>query len=334
VRVARLHGAGDVRVADEPPPEIEPRTSLVRVTAVGLCGSDVHWYAEAGIGDARLDRPLVLGHEMAGVVVEGRHRGERVAIDPAMPCRICRACRAGHGNLCPDVAFAGHGFTDGGLRELLAWPSDLLHPLPEGMSEADGAMLEPLGVALHALDLGRVRLGAGVAVVGCGPIGLLLIQAARLAGAATVIAVEPLPHRRRAAADAGAAHVWTPEEAARRFAPHTRTEVDVAFEVAGTDEAVHAALALARPGARVVLVGIPDGDTTAFRASLARRKGLTILLARRMSEAYPRAIDLVARASLDVAPLVTERFGLADTAAALDAARSRRGIKVVVEPHR
>src|SRR5918994_1525352 len=123
MRVARLHGAEDLRLTDEPPPEVPPESDLVRVTAVGLCGSDLHWYAEGGIGDARLERPLVVGHEMAGVVAEGPRDGERVAIDPAIPCQTCRMCRAGHANLCTEIRFAGHGGCDGGLQEFMAWPA-------------------------------------------------------------------------------------------------------------------------------------------------------------------------------------------------------------------
>jgi L-iditol 2-dehydrogenase len=339
VRAARLYGAGDIRVVDEPPPTAEPGTCLVRVTAVGLCGSDLHWYAEAGIGDARLDRPLVVGHEMAGVIVDGPRAGQRVAIDPAIPCQACRMCGAGHHNLCPAIRFAGHGSCDGGLREAMAWPTSLLHPLPDALSDADGAMLEPLGVALHALDLGRPRVGARVAVVGAGPIGLLLVRAARLAGASTVVAVEPLPHRRRAAATLGADETYTPDEADAAWgsdaaAAGSAEPADVVFEVAGSDAAVHTALLAARPGARVVLVGIPDSDTTTFVASLARRKGLTLVLSRRMNDAYPRAADLVARGLIDVASLVSDRFPLDRTADAFAAAQARAGLKVVVEPHR
>jgi L-iditol 2-dehydrogenase len=334
MRVARLYGAGDVRVGEEPPPTVEPGLCLVRVTAVGLCGSDLHWYAEGGIGDARLERPLVVGHEMAGVIADGPRSGERVAIDPAIPCRSCRMCRAGHGNLCTEIRFAGHGGCDGGLREFMAWPADLLHRLPEAISDVDGAMLEPLGVALHALDLGRVRVGDRVAVVGCGPIGLLLVRVARLAGAAPVVAVEPLEHRRRATFAMGADEVWTPTEADERFAGPAEPGADVVFEVAGTDAAVHTALLAARPGARVVLVGIPDADSTTFVASLARRKGLTLLMARRMNDAYPRAMDLVARGHVDVTSVVTQRYPLDRVGEALAAALARGGLKVVVEPHR
>ena len=183
MKAARLHAVGDLRVAEEPVPAAEPGSCLVRVTAVGICGSDLHWWGEAGIGDAILDRPLVLGHEAAGVIEDGPRSGERVAIDPAIPCGTCRMCRAGYRNLCLRIRFAGHGGQDGAMREFLTWPGELLHPLPDALSDANGAVLEPLGVAIHALDLGHLHLGGTAAVVGCGPIGLLLIQLLQVAGA-------------------------------------------------------------------------------------------------------------------------------------------------------
>src|SRR5664279_2264351 len=201
---ARLHAAADLRVAAEPVPVPGPDQSLVRVTAVGICGSDLHWYAEAGIGDARIDRPLIVGHESAGVIEGGPDDGRRVAIDPAIPCGHCEDCLAGNRNLCATVAFSGHGQTDGSLRQYLAWPSHLLHPLPDTLSDSDGAMLEPLGVALHAFDLAHVRPAATIAVIGAGPIGLCLVQLARACGAAQVLAVDPLPHRAAAATRLGA----------------------------------------------------------------------------------------------------------------------------------
>lgn len=331
--MARLYGVRDLKLGEEPAPVAGAGESLVRVTAVGLCGSDLHWFEEAGIGDARLGRPLVPGHEFAGVIAEGPRRGERVAADPAIPCEDCRFCRAGERNLCPRVRFAGHSTDDGALREYLAWPSALLHPLPDALSGADGAMLEPLGVALHALDLGRVRLGGSAAVVGCGPIGLLLVQALRSAGAGTIIAVDPLAHRRRAAEQCGADHAWgavAETELAARVSATVGAGVDVAFEVAGPDAAVAAAMVAARPGARVVLVGIPAVDSTTFPASVARRKGLTILMSRRMNDAYPRAIRLASAGRFDLASLVTDRFPLAAAADAFTVAASRRGLKTVV----
>jgi L-iditol 2-dehydrogenase len=332
--VARLHRVGDLRIGREPPPVPGPGTSLVRVSAVGICGSDLHWLGEAGIGDSVLDHPLVLGHEAAGIIEDGPRRGERVAIDPAVPCEACRSCLDGHRNLCTAIVFAGHGAQDGLMREFVAWPSSRLHRLPDQLSDADGALLEPLGVAIHALDLGHVRIGGTAAVIGCGPIGLLLVQLLRSAGATAVLAFDPLPHRRDAASRYGAGAVMDPAapgapEALRELAPDG---VDTAFEVAGTDEAVQLAMAAARPGGRVVLAGIPDDDWTRFRASVARRKGLTIAMVRRMNEVYPRAMSLAARGQVDLGSLVTHRFPLAAAAEAFGLAEQRRGLKVVIEP--
>ena len=193
MRVARLYGARDLRLPDEPPPAVPAGHSLVRVTAVGLCGSDLHWYGEGGIGDARVERPLVVGHEFAGVVEGGPRRGQRVAVDPAMPCERCASCRAGHHNLCPHVRFAGSGEQDGALSEFVAWPSALLHPLPDELSDADGAMLEPLGVAIHAVEL-EGSAGVGVLAVdhdqrGRAECGRVCGQPARrrVIGSATVV---------------------------------------------------------------------------------------------------------------------------------------------------
>jgi L-iditol 2-dehydrogenase len=316
MRVVRLHAAGDVRLHEEPLPVPEAGEELVRVSAVGLCGSDLHWFREGGIGDARLTHPLVPGHEFAGTTAAGR----KVAIDPAVPCEVCEFCREGNPNLCSALRFAGHGCEDGALREWIAWPSRCLFSLPDSLSAADGAMLEPLGVAIHAVALGKVRAGMKVGVFGCGPIGLLVMQVARNEGAAEVLVTEPLAHRRAVALGWGARE-WKRGD-----------EVEVAFECAGENGAVEDAVAAARPGGRVILAGIPDDDRTSFCASMARRKGLTIKLVRRMKHTYPRAIRLVADGLVDVRSLVTHRFPLEKTAEAFEVLRKREGLKVIVEP--
>lgn len=326
MKAMRIKAPGQVQVVDEPMPEVRPGESLVRVGAVGLCGSDLHWFAQGGIGDSTLVRPLVLGHEFGGVVEGGPLDGRPVAVDPAIPCGSCARCREGNHNLCPLVRFAGHGSTDGGLREYLSWPTDLLNPVPEGFSPAAIALLEPLGVALHSFDLGHVRFGARVAVVGCGPIGLMLVQVARAAGVSSVVAVEPLAHRREAASVCGADVVLSPGEAGGQ-----RAEVDVVFEVAGSDAAVAASIGLVRPGGQVVLVGIPDDDRTSVPASVARRKGLTVRWARRMNGAYPRAIDVARRGVVELDRLVSHRFALGQAAQAFALAERREGLKTVVE---
>jgi L-iditol 2-dehydrogenase len=304
--------------------------SLVQVTAVGICGSDLHWWDEGAIGDAKLTHPLVLGHEGAGVIAEGPRAGQRVAIDPAIPCETCRACRDGYRNLCYRLKFSGHGDTDGMMREFMAWPTTALHPLPDRVSDADGAMLEPLGVAIHSVDLGHLPFGGTASVIGCGPIGLLLIEVLKVAGASSVLAVEPLAHRREAAERLGADEVADPAA----FDEALRAGVDVAFEAAGNNEGVELAMASVRPGGRVVLVGIPGDDVIRFGASLARRKGLTIAMVRRMNEVYPRAISLAERGVVDLGSVVTSRTGLGEIPAAFGAAARRTGLKAIIEPQR
>jgi L-iditol 2-dehydrogenase len=332
VKVVRLHGAGDIRLQDEPKPVPGPGEVRVRVEAVGICGSDLHWYDTGSIGGVPLTRPLTPGHELAGTTEDGR----RVAVDPAIPCETCPLCRGGHPNLCPSVRFAGYGEDDGGLREWIAWPERCLHPLPNALSAVEGALLEPLGVALHAVDLAHVRPGMTVGVFGCGPIGLLALQAARLTGATRLIATElpERPQRLEVARSLGAETVVAEEgrEAAVILELTGGRGLDAAVEAAGENAAVDAAVGAAGPGTRVVLAGIPAEDRISFPASPARRKGLSLVLSRRMKHTYPRAIELVVTGRVDLARVVSHRFPLAEAGAAFAAAAARSGLKVVVEP--
>jgi L-iditol 2-dehydrogenase len=328
-RTARLHSPRDLRLHDESLPVAAPGESLLRVTAVGVCGSDLHWFSHAGIGDARLDAPLVLGHEFAGVV-EGT--GQRVAVDPLIACGECEPCREGNPHLCLAQRFAGHDRQDGALQEYLAWPIQCLHTLPGELTDEEGAMLEPLGVAIHALDLGQVQPDMTVGVFGCGPIGLLVLQVARLAGAAQLFATEMLEHRREVARALGAEAFLVDGEEKEKILTATKGRgVDVAFEAAGEDAALETALATVKPGGTVVLIGIPEDDRTCFPAALARRKEVTIRLVRRMKHTYPRAIELVLKRQVDVHSLVTHRFPLEQAAQAFAVAARREGIKVIVK---
>jgi L-iditol 2-dehydrogenase len=338
VKALRLHGVGDLRLHDEPSPGPSTGEVLLSVRAVGLCGSDRHWFSEGAIGDARLDRPLVLGHEFVATIESGPRRGERVAVDPADPCGRCAPCLAGMNHLCLHVRFAGHGATDGALRSLMTWPEALLHPIPDAIPDAEGALLEPLGVALHALDLGRAGPGVSAGVFGCGPIGLLLIRALRAAGASVELATDLLLHRVEAATGSGAAHGILAREGAVAAAcgdGAVGPGLDVAFEAAGENAAIDDAITATRPGGRVVLVGIPADDRTGFTASPARRKGLTLLVSRRMRGTdLPRAVGLVASGRVELASLVSGRYALEEWRDAFAALGDRRGLKVVVDPRR
>ncbi len=330
MKTVRLWGRRDLRLADEAMPTPAAGEELIRVTAVGICGSDIHWFEDGGIGETKMSRPLVPGHEFAATTADGR----RVAVDPAVACGDCDLCRRGHPNLCEGVRFAGHD-VDGALRDWMCWPRQHLHVLPDSLSDADGAMLEPLGVALHACRLAHITPGDVVGVFGCGPIGWLTIQVAGLVGASRVLATE-LPNRPRRL-EAGAAKGATMVPADGREAAEIRRltagrGLDVAIEMAGDNAAVDAAVEAVRPGARIVLAGIPGETRTSIVASTARRKGVTIAWARRMKDTYAEAIDLVARGLVDVRSGVTHVFPLEEARAAFEAAVRREGMKVIVAP--
>ena len=328
--VARLHGPRDIRIHRERVAQPAGGEVLLRVGAVGICGSDLHWWGEASIGDARLTRPLILGHEIAGEIAYGPQAGRRVVIEPAIPCRTCDECRTGRGNLCQASRFAGHGTTDGGLRGWMSWPEDLVQAIPDDVSDVEAVLLEPAAIAVHAVDLGGLTPGSRVGVFGCGPLGLLIVQWLARQGLAGILATDPLPHRAAAAARMGATDVVV---SAPGVDFDRASSVDVAIEVAGTDAAVADAMQATRPGGRVVLVGIPSGDRTSFPAGLARRKGLSLLLCRRSRPGdLETAVSAVEDGAFDLGGLVSDRVPLADVARAFSIAETRGGLKVVVEP--
>jgi L-iditol 2-dehydrogenase len=331
----RLHDRHDLRLHEEPVPTPGDHEVLVRVTAVGLCGSDLHWFDEGRIGDVVLTQPLVLGHEFVGVIETGARAGERVALDPAIACGSCAPCLAGDENLCIACRFAGNSI-DGALRSRLAWPERLAFRLPDSLPDVEATLLEPLGVALHALDLGRVRPGTTAGVYGCGPLGLLLVQLLRRSGVDVLVATDPLPHRVAAAEALGATVAVETRRAGMEILPTGLSGgLDVVFEVAGRDDAIATAIDTLRPGGRLVLVGIPSDDRSSFTASTARRKGLTISLCRRMKPSdLPRAIDLAGTDRFELGALVSDRYPLTEGAAAFASLSERRGLKVVVEPQR
>jgi len=341
----RLHGVRDLRVEEIPDPPPPGRGQvLLRVTAAGICGSDLHSYSDARIGDTLVTRPLVLGHEFAAVAelcgpdpVAGDGRllapGVRVAVDPASPCLECDMCLRGDTHICRHLHFCGLSPDDGCFCERLVAPARSCFRLPPVIDDESGALLEPLGVAMHALDRGRIMKGDSVAIFGAGPIGLLILQLALRAGASPVFVVEPLSWRREFASRMGA-EIITPGEqpGAAIFRLTGGKGVDVAFEAAWADTSVQSAAESTAPGGRLVLVGIPSGDTLTLRHSTARRKELTLVLSRRMKNTYPGAIRMVNENLVDLKGLITHRFPLPDLPAAfaLNAGYKDNVVKVII----
>jgi L-iditol 2-dehydrogenase len=343
MRAIRLYGPRTLQIDDVPVPDPGPGEVLVRVTAVGLCGSDVHYYCDGHIGESVPSAPLVLGHEFAGTVeavgpgVANLREGQPVAVDPAIPCGVCELCVEGHPNICPTVRFAGTPPTDGALRELLAWPARQVIPIPAGMSPAIGAGLETLGVCLHAVNLGHLRLADRVAVLGAGPIGLLIAKLAKLSGAVEVFVTESNKARLAAARNMGADATIDvsqddPVAAIRRLTGGRG--VDVAFEAAGALETPQQGVDVLRPGGTLVIVGICPDDRIPLTATAPRRKGVTIKLSRRMKHVYPRTIALVEHGLVDLEQITSHRYPLERTAEAFEhlTQPATDALKIVVEP--
>ncbi len=335
---AFIHGARDIRIAQFDPPTGSDGTVMVEVASVGVCGSDLHYYKDGGIGSALITQPFVPGHEFsarlkADIESKSLKRGQLVAIDPALPCHRCEWCCKGHHNLCPNVIFLGAPPHHGALTQTIAVPVESIITLPETMTADQGAMLEPLGVCIHAIDLARPKLLESVAVLGCGPIGLGILQLLRLSGCSNIVAIDPQPHRTALATTLGAT-------AAAANTDHILDAsnglgCDLVIEATNSPNGFSDAVVASKIGGRIVLAGIPDGNHYApLSAADARRRGLTVKFSRRMGNVYPRAIELVASDRINVDALISHRFSLEDTAVAysMQADEAAGLIKSIVYP--
>ncbi|MBL8156348.1 MAG: alcohol dehydrogenase catalytic domain-containing protein [Anaerolineae bacterium] len=344
MKASFVYGPRDVRVQEISDVEPGPGQVLLEVTAVGICGSDLHTFLLGNVGGTTATEPITLGHEAAGRIlalgpgVEGLHIGQRVAIDPANPCGQCERCQAGEPHLCERIEFIGLFPFHGAMRERMIYPARLCVPMPDRISDIGAALLEPLGVTLHASRLAEIQIGDDVAVLGAGAIGLLLIRLARLAGARRIFAADRHPWRLNLAAAYGADQVIDARdedvvEAVRR-ATHGRG-VDVAFEAAWIDQTAQQCLDVTRHGGRVVLVGIPAEDELHLRPSVPRHKELTIRYSRRMKHVYPAAIELAVSGQVDLDRLATHQFTLDQTPHAfLTAAEYADGVvRAIVLPN-
>lgn len=343
----RLHGPRDLRVEQiSHPGPPRPGDALVRVTATCICGSDLHTYKDARIGDTVLSSPLTLGHEFAGVIEEVGDNalggdfqplkpGMRVAVDPAQPCWHCEMCEQGHPNLCYNLHFCGSYPDAGSLSQWLHMPARACFPLPDSIDDVSAALLEPLGIAVHAASLAKIQVGDSVAVLGAGCIGLSILEMVKLAGAQPIFISDKFDWRLEQARSNYVIPINCDKEdpvAAVLKATHGRG-VDVAIEAAWADHSVQQSAEMVRMGGRLVIVGISEDDNLVFKHSTVRRKGVTIRLARRMKHTYPRSIKLVQSGAIDPAKIISHRFPLEKTpeAFALNTAYADNVVKIAIE---
>lgn len=334
-----VHAPRDLRV--EPVAAVAPGAGEVRVSiqAGGICGSDLHYYHDGGFGTVRIKEPMVLGHEIAGVVAEVGAGvtdvtvGQRVAVDPSRPCGTCRYCREGVPRHCLDMRFLGSAMrfphVQGGFRQSLTVSAAQAIAIPDTMTMAEAAMAEPLSVCLHAVNRAGPMLGKRVLVTGCGPIGVLTIMAAKLAGAAEIVATDLSPFTLEVASRNGATtvhNVATKPDALSAYARDKGT-FDVLFEASGAASALRGAFDALRPGAVIVQVGIGGEVTLPMNVLVAKEFQLRGTF--RFDQEFQLAVALMGSGRLDVKPLVTETVPIKDAKSAfLLASDRKRAMKV------
>ena len=331
-RAAVLAAPGSVVLEDRPVPRPGPHEVLVQVRAVGVCGSDVHYYRHGRIGDFVVRSPIVLGHEAAGMVVAlgeevGTHAvGDRVAIEPGVPCGRCRQCRTGHYNLCPDVVFLATPPVDGAFTQYIAINENFAYQLPDSLSDQAGALMEPLSVGIWACRKARVQAGDRVLVTGAGPIGLMALQAARAFGATQVEVSDVNEHRLALATRLGAAR-------ALKAGQDVPGEADALIECSGQASALAAGISALRPAATAVVVGMSPSSTMDIPFALVQAREIWLTGTFRYANTYPTAIALAQSGAVDLEAMVTGHYALGEAERALRAgAEDPASVKVIVHP--
>ncbi len=327
-RSAVLHSPRHLTIEDRPIPEPGPGEVLVKVFAVGICGSDVHYYEHGRIGPYVVDAPMVIGHEASGEItavgdgVPQDRIGELVALEPGVPCRNCATCLSGHYNLCPNVVFFATPPVDGAICEYVTLAAAFAHRAPEGLDHDHAAMAEPVSVGVWACRRANVQAGDRVLVTGAGPIGLLSAQVARAFGARSVTVTDMNPNRVATASQL--------RLDGRIASQPIEEEYDVLLECSGAPAALSAGMnAMARTG-RVVLVGM-GADNVSINVPLVQGRELTITGTFRYANTYPLALELIAGGAVDVATVITHHFDIDHTADALTlAAREPDSLKAIV----
>ena len=301
---AVLYGAHDVRVEDRPVPKPGVGEVLVEISAVGICGSDVHYFEHGRIGDYVVHEPMVIGHESAGTVVEVGEGvspdrvGELVALEPGVPCRRCPQCLRGRYNLCPDVIFFATPPVDGSISRFVAIDAAFAHPAPAGLSAEQAAMAEPVSVGIWAARKCGVSGGDRVLVTGAGPIGLLAAQVARALGADTPVVTDMSEFRLARARDLDlrTAYPGTP----------LTEEFDVLLECSGAPAALTSGMRQLAPAGRVALVGM-GADSVALDVPLVQGRELSITGVFRYANTYPLALQLISSGAVNVTDVITHR---------------------------
>ncbi len=335
-RAAVMYGTHDVRLEDVPVPEPGSREVLVEIRAVGVCGSDVHYYEQGRIGSFVVREPLILGHESMGTVVAigedaTKHEtGERVTLEPGVPDGTCRECRAGRYNLCPNVRFFATPPIDGAFTNYVSIHEDFVFSLPDELSDNAGALMEPLSVGIWACKKGSVTAGDHVLVTGAGPIGLLAMQVAFAQGATEVTVTDVADERLEISRSLGATRTLNVAEDSLE---ESGLEADVLIECSGNERALGDGIRRVRPAGVAVVVGMGPNEETSVPLAFIQTREITLTGTFRYANTYPTAIDLAVTGKVDLDAMVTSHYGLSETEEALQASgKDPANVKPMVIP--
>ncbi len=334
MKAAFLIALREIAVREMPPPRLSrPRDVLLRIASVGVCGSDVHYYTAGHIGAAAVKYPFIVGHECAGIVLETGaevtrvHPGQRVAIDPLVACGECDQCRQGREHTCRKQRFLGlPGQLEGALVEFLVMPEECCHAIPDSLTMDQAVMTEPLSIGIHAQRLGGLAPGARIGILGSGPIGLCTLLACRAAADCVVYVTDLIDERLKVASRCGAAWTGNPRhtDVVKAIRATEPLGLDAVFECAGQQETLDQAIDLLKPAGTLLILGIPEVDRVSFPIHTLRREELVIKNVRRQNRCVDDAIEMIAQRRINIEPLMTHRFPLAETAAAFELAAAYR----------
>ena len=317
--------------------------ALVKVYCIGVCGSDVHYYEHGKIGRYIVEKPIILGHELAGEVVQVGEQvtnvsvGDRVAVEPGVTCGRCEHCKSGRYNLCPEVVFMATPPVDGAWAEYVTVRSDFLFKLPDTMSYEEGALLEPLSVGFHAMKRGRVTAADRLFISGLGPIGLLAAQSAQLLGVTEIYATDVLPFRQSLAKEMGITVIDPSKENVKaRIEDLTEGKgIDVIVETSGNARAISDTVNLVKRGGRIVYVGMPVADEVPINMNQLIDSELDVYGIFRYVNTYPAAIQALSRSNVDITKVITHKVSLKNIEEGIDIARLQKdtSIKVMIYPN-
>ena len=341
MKAAYLTEAGKIEYREIPVPKPADDEALVEVMSCGVCGSDIHYYEHGRIGTFVVEEPLILGHECAGVVVDAGKNvkdmrpGDRVAVEPGVPCRRCEYCKGGRYNLCSQVEFLATPPFHGAFTEYISHPADFLFKLPADVSLEEGAMIEPFSVGLHAAARAGAGVGQTAVVLGTGPIGLCVVQALKAAGVSDIIATDVAPVRLQLATKLGANTTVNAAETDTVEAVMDLTGgrgADIVCETAGAVATVKLTSAIVARGGRVVLVGLPPADEVPYDVVGLAQKEADVLTVFRYANVYGKAVALLGAHRVDLKSMITSRYGLGRVPEALTFATRRTPdtIKIMV----